>query len=86
MAVVCVTGPLRKLAGDRSEHRLDGGTVSELLRALESSNPAISGWVLDERGAIRRHIHVFVNGERADAATAVRAADRLDVLAAITGG
>ena len=86
MAVVCVRGPLRKLAGGRAEHKLDGTTVFELLRALELRHPDMSGWILDERGLIRRHINVFVNGERGDEATAVRSGDRVEVLPAITGG
>jgi molybdopterin synthase sulfur carrier subunit len=86
MAVVCVRGPLRKLAGGRAEHELEGGTVVELLRALEVRHPNISGWILDERGLIRRHINVFVNGERRDETAAVRSGDRIDVVPAITGG
>jgi molybdopterin converting factor small subunit len=46
----------------------------------------MSGWILDERGLIRRHINVFVNGERGDEATAVQSGDRVEVLPAITGG
>ena len=86
MAVVCVRGPLRKLAGGRAEHELEGATVVALLRALELCHPDASGWILDERGLIRRHINVFVNGERAHGATAVRSGDRVEVLPAITGG
>ena len=86
MAVVRVRGPLRKLAGGRAEHELEGATVVELLRALERRHPEVTGWIVDERGLIRRHINVFVNGERGDEATAVRAGDRVEVLPAITGG
>ncbi len=86
MAVVCLRGPLRKLAHGRAEHELMGSTVIELLRGLEARHPEMGGWVLDERGAIRRHINVFVNGERGNEATAVRSGDRVEVLPAITGG
>ena len=86
MAVVCVRGPLRKLAGGRAEHELEGQTVVELLRALEVCHPDTSGWILDERGVIRRHINVFVNGERGGEETPVAAADCVDVLPAISGG
>ncbi len=86
MAVVCLRGPLRTLAGGRSEHELEGATVCDLLRALELRHGDMSGWILDERGLIRRHINVFVNGERGDEATAVRSGDRVEVLPAITGG
>jgi sulfur-carrier protein len=86
MTLVCVRGPLKKLAGGRSEHQIQGATVAELLRELERENPAVEGWILDERGLIRRHINVFVNGERSREATEVGAADRVEVLPAISGG
>jgi molybdopterin synthase sulfur carrier subunit len=86
MAVVCVRGPLRKLAGGCAEHELEGETVVELLRALELAHQDIRGWILDERGRIRRHINVFVNGERGREATAARSGDRIEVVPAITGG
>jgi molybdopterin synthase sulfur carrier subunit len=86
MPVVCVRGALRKLTSGRAQHELEGATVIELLRALERDHPAVGGWILDERGRIRRHINVFVNGERGGEATAVRSGDRVEVLPAITGG
>jgi len=86
MPVVCLHGPLRKLAGDRSEHELSGATVEELLSELERAHPGLGGWIVDERGAIRRHINVFVNGELGGAQTPVAAGDRVEVLPAITGG
>lgn len=86
MSVVCVHGPLRKLAGGRPEHALAGVTVLELLRGLEQTHPDLAGWILDERGLIRRHINVFVNGERGSEDTPVGETDRVEVLPAITGG
>jgi sulfur-carrier protein len=86
MAVVCVHGPLKKLAGGDSEHPVDGDTVRALLRALERKHPALAGWVLDERGVIRRHINVYVNGELGGEDTAVQERDRVEVLPAISGG
>jgi sulfur-carrier protein len=86
MAVVCLHGPLRSLAGDCAELDLHGATVEDVLRGLEREHPAVTGWILDERGVIRRHINVFVNGERGRAETAVASGDRVEVLPAITGG
>ncbi len=86
MAVVCVRGPLRKLTEGHAEHELEAATVADLLRALEVRHPQTRGWILDERGRIRRHINVFVNGERGDETTAVASPDRVEVLPAITGG
>jgi len=86
VAVVSVRGPLRKLADGRAEHELEGATVLELLRALEQEHPGVGGWILDERGRIRRHINVFVGGERGQEQTPVAPGDRVEVIPAITGG
>ena len=86
MALVCDRGPLRELAGGAGEHQLQAATVLELLRELEREHPALGGWIVDERGLIRRHINVFVNGERGDEDTPVPADGRVEVLPAITGG
>jgi molybdopterin converting factor small subunit len=86
MACVCLWGPLKKLAGGCSEHEIHGATVAELLRGLEGEHPAVTGWVLDERGLIRRHINVYVNGERGREGTAVGREDKVEVLPAISGG
>ncbi len=86
MAQLRLRGPLKKLAGDRADHELAGATVGEVLRALEREQPALGGWILDERGVIRRHINVFVNGELADRGSAVAAGDRVEVIPAISGG
>ena len=78
--------PLRRLAGNRSELALEGATVGELLVELERAQPALAGWILDERDVLRRHINVFVNGELGGPDTQVAAGDRVDILPAISGG
>lgn len=86
MALVRLRGPLKRLAGDRAEHAIDGESVGALLAALERSHPAARGWILDERGVLRRHINVFVNGELGSQETPVHADDQIEVLPAISGG
>jgi molybdopterin synthase sulfur carrier subunit len=86
VCVVKLRGPLKQLAGGEADHPIDGATVGEVLRELERSRPALGGWILDERGRIRRHINVFVNGEQEGEETEVAADDRIDILPAISGG
>jgi molybdopterin converting factor small subunit len=77
---------LRNLAGGRATQEVGGADVQAVLRELEDLHPSVSGWILDERGTIRRHINVFVNGERGCEETTVANGDRVEVLPAITGG
>lgn len=86
MALVRVRAPLKQMVGNASDHTIQGATVAELLRALERAHPAVEGWILDERGLIRRHMNVYVNGERGSEGTPVAADDRIDILPAISGG
>ena len=85
MAQVMLRAPLSELCGGRA-HAIPGATVGEVLVALEQSHPPIAGWVLDERGRIREHVNVFVNGTPGEERTAVAETDRVHVLPAITGG
>lgn len=86
VCVVRLRGPLKQLAGGEADHPIDGATVVEVLRELERSRPALDGWILDERGLIRRHINVFVNGEQEREDSQVEPSDRIDILPAISGG
>jgi molybdopterin synthase sulfur carrier subunit len=86
MPLVRLREPLKRLAGGRSEHAIEGGSVGELLRELERAHPAAKGWILDERGELRAHLNVFVNGEPSRQDARVEANDRVDVVPAISGG
>jgi molybdopterin converting factor small subunit len=84
--VVTLRAPLKDLAGGHSDVSLDGATVGDVLRDLESRWPKTVGWVLDERGRVRRHVNVFLNGERVREEAPVTPDDRLHVRPSISGG
>jgi molybdopterin converting factor small subunit len=86
MPVVRLRAPLSDLAGGHAEVELAGQTVGQVLRALESTWPKTTGWVLDEQGRVRPHVNVFVNGERVHEDASVEPTDRLHVLPSISGG
>lgn len=85
MAIVTLRAPLKDLAGEH-EVEIPGDTVGEVIRALEAQHPKLRGWILDEQGHVRRHVNVFVNGERMAEDAGVSPTDRLHVLASISGG
>lgn len=65
---------------------LSGDTVGEVIATLERDHPKTKGWVLDESGAIRRHISVFVDGERVTADVVVASDATIHIIPAISGG
>ncbi|MEA2579493.1 MAG: sulfur-carrier protein [Actinomycetota bacterium] len=86
MATVTLRAPLKDRAGGASDIEVEGATVGAAIRELEAAHPKLVGWILDEQGEVRRHVNVFVNGERMQAEAAIQPADRLHVLPSISGG
>jgi molybdopterin converting factor small subunit len=86
LAQVRLPATLRRLADGQDRVEVTEDTVGHALRKLENIYPQLSGWILDERGNIRRHVAVFLNGERCQGDSALGEGDEVDVLPAITGG
>jgi molybdopterin converting factor small subunit len=51
---------LRTLTGGASEVDIEGAKVSEVLANLEAAHPGFSSRILDDEGALRRFVNVFV--------------------------
>lgn len=87
-----ISGPLRELAGNRGEVRVDGAaaSVSDALSLLWRECPSFRDRVITERGEVRQHLNIFVDGESirfADGlATAVREGSEIVILPALSGG
>ena len=54
---------MRAYTQGQSQVSADGGTLSEVLEALEASHPGIKARVLDDQGQIRRFVNVYVNDD-----------------------
>jgi molybdopterin converting factor small subunit len=65
---------------------VDGSTVLEVIDGLEAQWPGYRDRLVAEGPALRSHIHVYVDGERAGLDSPVAERSRLDVIAAISGG
>lgn len=51
---------------------VSGSTVAECLAAAFEGNARAQGYVLDEHGAVRKHMNVFVDGEQIRDRTTLR--------------
>jgi molybdopterin synthase sulfur carrier subunit len=85
-----VPGPLRDYCAGKARLEVAGGTVLDVLRHLEQTQPALYRNICDETGRIRQHLNVFVNSDhirdRDGTATLLAAGDVVTFLPAVSGG
>jgi hypothetical protein len=69
---------------------VSGQTVREVLDAIFVTNLRARGYIVDEHGALRKHMLVFVNGEqvrdRSQLSDPVPAGSEVYVMQALSGG
>ena len=81
---------LRQYCDDQDQLRLPGATVGELLGELKLSHPQLYQCVCNETGAVRQHIHLFVNHDLlrdcGGLAARLGPGDIVSVFQAVSGG
>lgn len=89
MAEVHFTSWLRELVPD-GPLQADGGTVGDALEGVFAERPHVRSYVLDDRGRLRKHVCVFVDGARLNNAEAMARSigpqSKLHVMQALSGG
>lgn len=90
MATIRIPSTMRTLTRNQAEVSASGATVREVLSDLDARYPGIGSRLLDERGAVRRYVNVFLNEEDIRALreldTPVKDSDRLTLIPAMAGG
>jgi sulfur-carrier protein len=81
---------LRTLTGGSGEVTVEGGTVGEVLKTLDSEYPGLADRLFDEGGNLRRFVNVFVADEDIrfldGLGTQVAEGQTLSIIPAVAGG
>lgn len=89
-ATVRIPTILRNYTGGASEVPADGSTLAEVLESLESNHSGIKSRVLDDAGALRRFVNVYVGDEdvRFVGGLDAQVADgaKISIIPAVAGG
>ena len=72
--------------GSERRSQVEGATVGDALVALDARWPGLLDRVCDPGPVLRRHLNVFVDGERAGLATPLSPGSTLHVIPAVSGG
>jgi|SRR5215467_7909070 len=87
---VKIPTPLRPITGGQAEVKIEGATVGEILRKMDSQYKGFGERVLDDGKNVKRFINVFVNEEnirdQKELDTEVKNGDTISILPSIAGG
>ena len=91
MAVtVRVPTTLRPLSGGNKLVEVAPGTLSDVITALEGAHPGFADRLLDEQGALRKFVNIFVDDDDVryldGLNTAVADGITVSIIAAVAGG
>lgn len=91
MAVtVRIPTTLRPMAGGNSQVQVEGSTLADVIEALEAVHPGFKDRLLDESGALRKFVNIFVADDDVryldGLATAVPAGETVSIIPAVAGG
>lgn len=90
MAKVRIPTPLRKLTNNEELVDVTASSVGQAITELQTRYPGIKERLVDETGAIRRFVNVYVNEEDIrflqNQETPLKETDELSIIPAIAGG
>ena len=90
VVIIRIPTTLRPLTAGQPEVEVDAGTVGEAIAALDAAHPGFTSRILDESGALRRFVNVFVSDDDVrfldDLDTAVPEGGTVAIVPAVAGG
>ncbi|MFD3430341.1 MoaD/ThiS family protein [Nocardia fluminea] len=90
MARVCLPSMLRTYVDGAKELDVDGATLQQVLDALRERSPGLERRLRDERGALRRYVNFYIDGDECRLLdcqdTAVGARTEVMIIPSVAGG
>lgn len=90
MPKVNFTAALKRFFPDLEPLAIDVSTVVELITYLENHHPGIGAYLLDEQGALREHVNIFIGEnllkDRVKLSDKINPDDEVYVMQALSGG
>jgi molybdopterin converting factor small subunit len=78
------------MAGGNSQVQVEGATLSEVIANLDAAHPGFRDRLLDESGAMRKFVNIFVSDDDVryldGLNTAVPAGETVSIIPAVAGG
>ena len=90
MPTVKFTYALRRFFPELKETEIDCQNLSELMDKVDMQYPGLKNYILDERGASRKHVNIFIDStlikDRTTLTDAIDQNTEVYILQALSGG
>jgi len=86
VVVLLPSALMRLFPGCERELTVSAATVREMVEALDARWPGMRDRICDSTPQVRRHMNIFVEGERATLETRLSPGSEVFVMTAISGG
>lgn len=90
MATVKFTYALRRFFPDLGETAVACSSLPEVMEVIEATYPGITSYILDERGELRQHVNIFIDGiqitDRKNLSDSFREDSEIYIMQALSGG
>ena len=90
MPVVKFTYALKRFYPGLQEVNIEATTVADIVKRLNDIYPKMSSYIVDERGALRKHVNIFIGNaiitDKASLTDKVNESDEVFIMQALSGG
>ena len=90
MPVVKFTYALKRFYPELKEVNVEAATVADIVKKLDEIYPRMSSYIIDEQGALRKHVNIFIGNaiikDKTTLADKVGESDEVYIMQALSGG
>ncbi len=90
MPIVKFTNALKRFYPDLKPVEIHADTVVEILEKLDVLYPRLSTYIVDEQGALRKHVNIFIGNnlinDKINLSDKVNHTDEVYIMQALSGG
>ena len=90
MPTVKFTYALKRFFPKLKDTPARAGSLHDIFKEIENDYPGLTGYVLDERGSLRRHVNIFIDGKMINDRTLLSdsfsANSEIYIMQALSGG
>ena len=90
MPIINFTSALKRFYPNLHPLSIEGQTVADVLKKLDETYPGMTDYLIDEHGALRHHINIFIGdkmiADRNNLSDDIKGEEEILIFQALSGG